>query len=61
MQAAQGLANNPMALLRTMLFLLAFALAFGRREIRERVRRLLERAWEKIKGTVGMGVKVSYI
>jgi len=44
-----------------MLFLLAFALAFGRREIRERVKRLLERAWEKLRGTVGMGVKVSYI
>lgn len=61
MQTAQGLANNPMALLRAILFLLAFALAFGRREIRERVRRLLEKAWEKLKGTVGMGVKVSYI
>jgi len=61
MQTAQGLANNPMVLLRTMLFLLAFALAFGRREIRERVKRLLERAWEKLRGTVGMGVKVSYI
>ena len=61
MQTAQGLANNPMALLRTMLFLLAFALAFGRREIRERVKRLLERAWEKLRGTVGMGVKVSYL
>ena len=61
MQTAQGLANNPMALLRMMLFLLVFALAFGRREIREKVRRLLERAWEKLRGTVGMGVKVSYI
>ena len=61
LQTAQGLANNPMALLRAMLFLLVFALAFGRREIREKVRRLLERAWEKLRGTVGMGVKVSYI
>ena len=61
LQTAQGLANNPMALLRMMLFLLAFALAFGRREIREKVRRLFERAWEKLRGTVGMGVKVSYI
>lgn len=61
MQAAQGLANNPVALLRTILFLLAFALAFGRREIRERIRRFLERVWEKLRGTVGMGVKVSYI
>jgi hypothetical protein len=58
---AQGLANNPMALLRTLLFVLAFALAFGRRDLRERVRRIVQRAWEKVRATVGMGVKVSYI
>lgn len=61
MATANGLRNNPMALLRTMLFLLAFALAFGRQEIRERVKRLLAGAGEKLRATVGMGVKVSYI
>jgi hypothetical protein len=52
---------NPMAFFRTLLFLLAFGLAFGRRDLRERILRLLRNAWEKVRRTVGMGVKVSYI
>lgn len=59
--ATQSLTQNPMAFLRTLLFLLAFALAFGRQDLRERVKRLLRMAWEKLRRTVGMGVKVSYI
>lgn len=58
---AHSLTANPMALFRTLLFLLAFALAFGRRDLRERIMRILRNAWEKIRRTVGMGVKVSYI
>lgn len=61
LNTAQTLKSNPMALMRTVLFLLMFALAFGRQEVRERVRRLLRNMWAKIRGTVGMGVKVSYI
>jgi cation transport ATPase len=57
----QSLASNPMALMRMLLFLLMFALAFGRRDIRERVKRMLRKAWEKVTATVGMGTKVSYI
>ncbi|KAL1620721.1 hypothetical protein SLS56_009540 [Neofusicoccum ribis] len=56
-----SLTQNPMAFLRTLLFLLAFALAFGRQDLRDRVKRLLRLAWEKLRRTVGMGVKVSYI
>ncbi|OJD33608.1 peroxin 26 [Diplodia corticola] len=59
--ATQSLTKNPMAFLRTLLFLLAFALAFGRQDLRDRVKRLLRIAWEKMRRTVGMGVKVSYI
>lgn len=59
--ATQSLTQNPMAFLRTLLFLLAFALAFGRQDLRDRVKRLLRIAWEKMRRTVGMGVKVSYI
>ncbi|ORY05143.1 hypothetical protein BCR34DRAFT_604587 [Clohesyomyces aquaticus] len=58
---AHSMTANPMAMFRTILFLLAFALAFGRRDLRERVLRLLRAAWEKVRRTVGMGVKVSYI
>jgi len=61
LQTAQTLSSNPMALLRTVLFLLMFALAFGKREVRERLRRILRKIWDKLRGTVGMGVKVSYI
>lgn len=61
LKTAQSMTNNPMALLRTLLFILAFALAFGRRDLRERVQRILRNAWDKIRRTVGMGVKVSYI
>lgn len=57
----QGLASNPMALMRMLLFLLMFALAFGRRDIRERVKRIMGKAWGKVSATVGMGTKVSYI
>jgi hypothetical protein len=58
---AHQMTANPMALFRTFLFLLAFTLAIGRRDLRERVMRILRNAWDKLRRTVGMGVKVSYI
>ncbi|KAF2277955.1 uncharacterized protein EI97DRAFT_500178 [Westerdykella ornata] len=58
---AHSMTANPMALLRTFLFLLAFAMALGRKDWRERIMRVLRQAWDKIRRTVGMGVKVSYI
>ncbi|KAF2027957.1 hypothetical protein EK21DRAFT_70731 [Setomelanomma holmii] len=58
---AHQMTANPLALFRTFLFLLAFVLAIGRRDLRERIMRLIRQAWEKVRGTVGMGVKVSYI
>jgi hypothetical protein len=61
LNTTQSMTQNPMAFLRTLLFILAFALAFGRRGLRERVQRILRTAWEKVRRTVGMGVKVSYI
>ncbi|KAL6705489.1 hypothetical protein ACN47E_006754 [Coniothyrium glycines] len=58
---AHNMTANPMAFFRTFLFLLAFALAFGRRDLRERIMRVLRNAMDRLKRTVGMGVKVSYI
>ncbi|KAF1961826.1 hypothetical protein CC80DRAFT_198468 [Byssothecium circinans] len=58
---AHSVTANPMVMFRFLLFLLAFALAFGRRDLRERIMRILRTAWEKVRRTVGMGVKVSYI
>ena len=59
--SARQVTSNPLAFLRTLLFLLAFGLAFGKRDLRERVMRLIRQAMDRIKRTVGMGVKVSYI
>jgi DNA segregation ATPase FtsK/SpoIIIE-like protein len=58
---AHQMTANPMAFFRTLLFLLAFGLAFGRRDLRERILRIIRNAWDKVRRTVGMGVKVSYI
>ncbi|KAI9691522.1 MAG: hypothetical protein M1822_007593 [Bathelium mastoideum] len=60
-EAARSMTANPMLLLRFLLFLIAFLGIIGRRELRERLKRILARVWEKLRGTVGMGVKVSYI
>ena len=58
---AQSMSNNPMILLRTVLFLIGLILMFSRRDVKERIRKITGSGWEKVKQTVGMGVKVSYI
>jgi hypothetical protein len=58
---AQSMSANPMALLRTILFVVGIILAFSRRDVRDRLRRITGSGWEKVRNTVGMGVKVSYI
>lgn len=57
----QLLSNNPTITLRTVLFVVALIMAFGRRDVRNRVGRITGFGWNKIKGTVGMGIKVSYL
>ncbi|KAI9845245.1 MAG: hypothetical protein M1837_005001 [Sclerophora amabilis] len=58
---AQSMKTNPLLLLRTLLFLMGFILALSRRDMRDRIRRITSNGWNKVRGTVGMGVKVSYI
>jgi len=58
---AGAITGNPTVLFRTLLFLLAILMAFSRRDLRERAKRIVGTGWDKIRGTVGMGVKVSYI
>jgi len=58
---AGAVTRNPTALLRMLVFLVALLMVLGRREVREQVRRVLEKSWTSVKRTVGMGVKVSYI
>ncbi len=48
-------------LLKMLLSLLAIIMALSRRDVRDRAKRILNDGWGKIRNTVGMGVKVSYI
>lgn len=57
----QSVSGNPMSIVRTLLFVLGILMAMSRQDVRDRVRRITGGAWQKVKGTVGMGVKVSYI
>jgi hypothetical protein len=56
-----SMAANPTTIFRMILFLVAFLMAFSRKEIRDRLKQIFGKSWEKIMNTVGMGVKVSYI
>ena len=51
------ISRNPFALIRFLFFLVGLIAAFGRRDVKDR----LKIAWDKVSRTVGMGVKVSYI
>jgi hypothetical protein len=62
LQASRSLTGqSTMAMLRLLMFMLAFLLIIARRDLRLKVRRAMENGWVKIKQTVGMGVKVSYV
>ena len=56
-----SLSKSPMVLVRFVFFLVALVLALSRHDVREGVARILASSWTKLRGTVGMGVKVSYI
>jgi len=49
--------RNPMVLLRFVFFLVGIVVALSRRDVKARI----TQAWEKVRRTIGMGVKVSYI
>ncbi|KAJ6148391.1 peroxin-26 Pex26-Penicillium chrysogenum [Penicillium chrysogenum] len=55
---ATGLRN---IFLRTLLFVIGILMAMSRQGVRDRIRRVTDGAWQKVKATAGMGVKVSYI
>lgn len=57
----QTVSGNPMSIVRTLLFVIGILMAMSRQDVRDRVRRVTDGAWQKIKATAGMGVKVSYI
>lgn len=53
--------GNPMSIVRTLLFVIGILMAMSRQGVRDRIRRVMDGAWQKVKATAGMGVKVSYI
>ena len=57
----EQISQNPLSLLRFVLFLMGLIVAFSRRDVKDRLGRLTGAGWDKLKRTVGMGVKVSYI
>lgn len=56
-----SLSGNPATLVKTLVFLVSVMMVFGRQDIRERTKRLLNNGWEKVVQTGKMGGKVSYI
>ena len=57
----EQVSQNPMSLLRFVLFLVGLIAAFSRRDVKDRLARITGAGWDKIKRTMSMGVKVSYI
>lgn len=57
----QSASSNPLSVFRTLLFFLGIVMALSRQNVRERIGRTTGAGWQKVKGTIGMGVKVSYI
>lgn len=49
--------QNPFALLRFVFFLMGLLVALSRRDVKDR----LKIGWNKVKTTIGMGVKVTYV
>lgn len=58
---SQSLTRNPTIMFRTVMFLFAFLLVLAKRNVRERLRRVLEQGWGKMLATAKMGGKISYI
>ncbi|KAJ8130169.1 hypothetical protein O1611_g3461 [Lasiodiplodia mahajangana] len=60
-QMGTSLRTNPMLLMRLITFIISIIVVFSRRDLRERIQRILGSGWKKVKQTAGMGVKVSYL
>ena len=53
--------TRPMFLLQTLAFIVGLLVVLSRREVKERIKRIIAQGWQKVRQTAGMGVKVSYI
>lgn len=56
-----SLSKNPMPLLRFVFFVMGLVVALSRRGVKDKIGRITGVGWDKVRRTVGMGVKVSYI
>lgn len=61
LEASRSLTGNNVALARFLFFIMAFLLLLTRKGLRMKVKKAIEDGWGKVRQTVGMGVKVSYI
>ncbi|KAK4190083.1 hypothetical protein QBC35DRAFT_513573 [Podospora australis] len=50
--------TNPYLLYRLLAFIIGLVVIFGRRKVRERLRRILGDSWGKLRATAGMGTKI---
>lgn len=53
--------TNPMLLMRFLAFIIGLVVMFGKKDLRQRLARIMVTSWGKVKATAGMGTKVSYI
>ncbi len=60
-EIAGAFQTNPYVLLRMLAFVIGLLMVLSRKKMRERIARVLEAGWGKVKATAGMGTKVSYI
>ncbi|KAM5446493.1 hypothetical protein MaudCBS49596_006605 [Microsporum audouinii] len=58
---ARSLVSNPLSYLKSLLVVLGVLMALGRSDVRNRILQVTGAGWQKVRGTIGMGVKVSYI
>ena len=61
----ESLAGNfktrPMFLMQMLAFMIGFLIVLTRRDVKDRIKRMVANSWTKVRQTAGMGVKVSYI
>ena len=60
-QTTSSITRNPFSAVRLALFVAALIAALRQRRVTDRIGRMTGQGWDKVKRTVGMGVKVSYI
>lgn len=58
---SRSLVSNPLSYLKSLLVVLGILMALGRTDVRNRIRQVTGAGWQKVRGTIGMGVKVTYI